>query len=74
MIVMASPLTASHLAPNRSNSFPVIGDMIPIKIPPGNSMRPDSIGVEPTDILHIDWHDDHSGEHTHSCDDVDDCR
>ncbi|MNL76785.1 hypothetical protein D3C87_2028030 [compost metagenome] len=47
MVVISRPITDSHLAPILSKIIPVIGDIIPIRMAPGSSIRPDSIGVKP---------------------------
>src|SRR5699024_1710272 len=48
IVTIPSPPSASHFAPKRSNSLPVIGDIIPITTAPGKSIRPDFNGVNPS--------------------------
>src|SRR5699024_8683757 len=44
-VTIPSPVNANHLPPYLSNNRPVIGDIIPITIAPGRSIRPDFSGV-----------------------------
>src|SRR5699024_11113021 len=44
---MIKPMTASHIDPYRSNTLPLIGDIIPLIKAPGRMAIPDSIAVNP---------------------------
>ncbi|MNF19481.1 hypothetical protein D3C80_2243200 [compost metagenome] len=44
---ITEPITANGRAPILSKILPVIGDITPITIAPGNNSKPDSSGVKP---------------------------